>query len=180
MKEDTAMPRGIANEKTSPDSPKITTEKTTDTHSVTNNNYGSNGATDTADHYEVKEFSPRDVRGYEGTLWVRNNTATTVSFDNGNSKDHVTLRLEQAGRDGSVSVLPQVVANHPGFQKFWRKGKVTVTDDPEMEIQLEKYSVDEVEVERLQAINTQAQIFNTQQRAIPMPKIGIFADDQKA
>lgn len=87
----------------------------------------------------VRLFSPRDARGYEGQLYVRNNTPTQVCFDPGTGVVNV-LKLARAGADGSVAALPQSAALNPGFQKFWGMGKVTVTNDPDIELEFEEYS----------------------------------------
>ena len=76
------------------------------------------------------EIHPLDLRTYDGPLYVRNNTNTMISHDDGD-KGRLTLGSLRGG--DNVAILPIDVAKHPSFQKLWRGGKVTVTTDPEME-----------------------------------------------
>jgi hypothetical protein len=123
-----------------------------------------------ADEFEIREFQPRDlVGGYDGQLYVVNNTDTTVRFDTGTQN----LRLEQAGKDGSIQSLPIDLARTPGFQKWWRQGKITVTNDPAREVDLEAYSDAAIELERLQQTKVNGLIH--QPKATQAPITGKFA-----
>jgi len=79
------------------------------------------------------EIHPLDLRTYDGPLYVRNNTATMISHDDGGRDGNGRLTLGSVKSGDNVAILPIDVAKHPSFQKLWRSGKVTVTTDPEME-----------------------------------------------
>lgn len=119
-------------------------------------------------------FTPRTLGDYDGQLYVRNETATFVSFDGG--KKVGTLQLRQAGTDGSVAPLSPKIARHPGFVRFWRAGKVTVTNDPEMEDVLDKYSTDGVELERIEQLQTGMKVFNPRTQELEFPNLGDLSE----
>lgn len=84
-------------------------------------------------------IKPSDLREWEGgTLYVRNNSVARIVHDD--TGTHAMyggeLTLGHAGSSDCVGVLPLPVAKHPGFQKIWRKGDVTVSTDPAMEDEL--------------------------------------------
>lgn len=79
------------------------------------------------------EIRPADLRDYNGPLYVRNNSSTFISFDD--NKGNI-FSLQQKGKDDSIAVLPLEVAKHPGIQKLWRRGDLTVSTDPAIEEEL--------------------------------------------
>ncbi|WP_267716812.1 hypothetical protein [Streptomyces sp. CoH17] len=93
------------------------------------------------------KIRPADLREYQGPLFVTNNTPTVISHDD----DGVVLRLEpNHAQVGSMQMLPSRVAAHPGFQRLWRQGRVSVSTDPDMEEQLALAEMRLSERERLQ------------------------------
>lgn len=129
------------------------------------------------EEFEPTIFTPKTIQDYAGPLYVRNETPTFVSFDGGNKVG--VLRLSQAGTDGSVAALSPRIARHPGFSKFWRAGKVTVTNDPDMELELDKYSDHQVELERTQQFQTAQRIYNPRSQELEFPNMGIFENASK-
>ena len=117
-----------------------------------------------------KNYTPRDLpKDYDGTLYVRNETDTFVSFDDGKGN---VMKLRQAGTPDSIRDLPPSVARNPGFQRFWRQGKVTVSDDPDLEIQLEKFAFDDAERARTDQFALQQKIYNPRTQELEWPGIG--------
>ena len=62
-----------------------------------------------------------DMRQFEGTLFVRNNTRATVTCPSKN--EHIIMN------PGEVRVLPKDCLDVPGFQSMVMRGKVTVGPD---------------------------------------------------
>lgn len=79
-------------------------------------------------------IKPADLRNWSGDqLYVKNNGNETIVFDDMRGAE---LRLGHNGSGEEAGVLPLDVAKHPGFQKIWRRGKVSVSTDPAMEEEL--------------------------------------------
>ncbi len=91
----------------------------------------------------ISVVDPRRVREYEdAVLYVMNNTHSRVVWDappaGGKiAQNNSQLTLTQKGDPESVAILPFEVAKHPAFQRWWRQGKVVVSDDPRIEDSLE-------------------------------------------
>jgi len=150
------MPRGV------PKEPRTTT-------AVLNKESAAKAAPIVEEQYRT--FRPRDLsRDFDGLLYVRNETNTYVSFDGG--PDIGVLKLRQAGTPDSIAVLPPAVARHPGFRKFWTQGKVTVSDDPDMEIAIEQFAFDEAERSRTDQFAIQQKIYNPRTQELEWPGIG--------
>jgi hypothetical protein len=154
------MPRGV------PNTPRTTTAKTApakESPAITEEG-------EVQKEPRFQNYSPRDItRDFEGTLYVRNETHTFVSFDDGNGN---ILKLGQVGSTESIAELPKNVARHPGFQRFWRQGKVTVSDNPEMDEQLEKFAHDEAERDRTRQFEIETTIYNPRSQTLEWPGIG--------
>lgn len=156
------MPKGV------PNNPRTTTAKTTPAKEIPA--VAEEEGVLEENRPESRTYSPRDItRDFEGTLYVRNETHTFVSFDDGSGN---ILKLGQVGATNSIAELPKTVARHPGFQKFWRQGKVTVSDDPEMDEQLEKFAHDESERDRTKQFEIQNSIYNPRSQTLEWPGIG--------
>jgi hypothetical protein len=112
---------------------------------------------DATQEEEVHYFTPKEALAYEGTLYVKNVSGTFVSFDDG-EKNVLKLGRELAPDDpklehqthSHIKVLPPAIAKNPGFQKFWRQGKVIVSDDYDMESELDNFASNAGEIERIQ------------------------------
>lgn len=80
-------------------------------------------------------IKPSALRNWDEkhTLYVRNNSLYAITHDD---KRGGELSLKHKGSGEESAVLPLEVARHPGFQKIWRRGMVTVSDDPGMEHEL--------------------------------------------
>ena len=76
------------------------------------------------------EIKPLDLREYSGPLYVRNLTTSVISHDDGKGN---VLRVEPVHSGQNTESLPVEVARDASFQRLWRRGKVQVTTDPEME-----------------------------------------------
>lgn len=89
---------------------------------------------------------PQDLRNWneKNTLYVRNNSLNAITHDDQRGGE-LTLKHRGSGED--TAVLPLEVARHPGFQKIWRRGMVSVSDDPGMEHEL---SLMELRAEEMQ------------------------------
>lgn len=73
---------------------------------------------------------PADLRDYNGPLFVINMKPDMISHDDGKGN---VLRIEPSHHRDHIMQLPIEVANHPGFQRLWRTGRVQVTTDPSIE-----------------------------------------------
>lgn len=80
-------------------------------------------------------IKPSDLRMWDEKvpLYVRNNSLFAITHDD---KRGGELSLKHKGSGEESAVLPLEVARHPGFQKIWRRGMVSVSDDPAMEHEL--------------------------------------------
>lgn len=80
-------------------------------------------------------IKPSDLRNWDEkhTLYVRNNRFIGITHDDRRGGE---LHLGPKGRGEDSAVLPLEVARHPGFQKMWRGGSISVSDDPAMEHEL--------------------------------------------
>ena len=80
-------------------------------------------------------IKPADLRTWNENipLYVRNNSLYAITHDD---KRGGELSLKHKGSGEESAVLPLEVARHPGFQKIWRRGMVSVSDDPAMEHEL--------------------------------------------
>ncbi len=76
------------------------------------------------------EIRPADLRDYSGPLFVINKTNDMISHDDGKGN---VFRLDPKYSNTHIAPLPIEVANHPGFQRLWRTGRVRVTTDPSVE-----------------------------------------------
>lgn len=76
------------------------------------------------------EIRPTDLKDWNGPLFVINKTKDMISHDDGKGN---VMRIEPVYHRDHVAQLPVEVANHPGFQRLWRTGRVQVTTDPAVE-----------------------------------------------
>lgn len=75
-----------------------------------------------------------ELRSYEGTLYVRNNSPYiqyNIRTEVGGQK--IDIELAPAGKPDSIAILPQAALELRGFQRAWLRGTVTVSADPEIE-----------------------------------------------
>ena len=88
----------------------------------------------------VMEYKPLDKIPADEILYVRNNTLSLVRFKD-HYKDDLTkfnllFKPAGAGNFDSIKDLQGEelrVLRNPGFQTWWREGKVTVTNDPDIQ-----------------------------------------------
>lgn len=131
--------------------------------------------TEAAQEHEFKIFAPRDVISYEGPLYVKNVSSTFVSFDDGKGnilklgKQRTSDTTDKYDSEDSIKALPSAIARHPGFQKFWRKGHVVVTDDPDIELELDEFAESDAENDRLQQAFVNGLISRPQKMNISLP-----------
>jgi hypothetical protein len=92
-------------------------------------------------------IKPSDLRTYEGPLYVKNNTQMRIVHDD--TVTGATLTLTHKGGEEDVASLPRDVALHPGFQKLWRRGDLTVSTDPALEDTLFLTELRQTEIARL-------------------------------
>lgn len=84
-----------------------------------------------------KPSSPKtlsELRNYEGTLYVRNNSPYiqyNIRTEVGGQK--IDIELSPAGKPDSIATLPKAALELRGFQRAWLRGTVTVSADPEIE-----------------------------------------------
>lgn len=92
-------------------------------------------------------IKPADLRNWNEKvpLYVRNNSLFAITHDD---KRGGELSLKHKGSGEESAVLPLEVARHPGFQKIWRRGMVSVSDDPGMEHELLLMELREEELRR--------------------------------
>lgn len=85
-----------------------------------------------------------DLRKYEGTLYAENLTLNRISV---NEPDRdVSFWIQPKGREDSIVILPPRAMEVQGFRRLVLKGKVSVTNDPEMERKIDLLSMDETVV----------------------------------
>lgn len=78
----------------------------------------------------------RDLRNSDKTLFAKNNSPFKITcHENGMVK--VDFELEPKGQDDSIKILPKEVLAVPGFQRLWMKKQVTISDDEEMEEEIQ-------------------------------------------
>ena len=111
---------------------------------------------------ELKEFTPLDLRSYQGPLYVRNLSNTKISHDDGKG-NLLTLSPKNADDGSDFSVLPLVIAQHPGFQKMWRRNVLAVSSDPDMEEKLRFLDTQAAELEAQRSKSLQGEIVESPQ-----------------
>lgn len=77
----------------------------------------------------TEQMSLSDMRKFEGTLFIRNNTNCTVTFN----EQKEQFILGHKGSDSAIQVMPRRLLDMPGFQRMLMRGKVTVSPDLEEE-----------------------------------------------
>src|SRR5699024_1334167 len=82
---------------------------------------------------EKSSFSIAELAKYDGPLYAINKTNTVVSADDGQGN---YLKIGPVTSSENIQPLPKAVAQHIGFQRLWRSGKVEVTTDPQIEEEL--------------------------------------------
>lgn len=86
---------------------------------------------------EAKPASPKtltELRNFEGTLYVRNNSPYiqyNIRTEVGQQK--IDIELSPAGKPDSIAMLPKAALELRGFQRAWMRGTVTVSADPDIE-----------------------------------------------
>lgn len=101
-------------------------------------------------------IKPSDLRDYDGPLFCKNLTNTIISHDDGKTY----IKIEPAHSGLNVVALPLEVATHPDFQRLWRRGKVEVSADPDMEESLyfSDARFEEIERERQASLGAGAEM----------------------
>jgi hypothetical protein len=125
-------------------------------------------ADDTED--DIVEYKPSDRIPAGEIIYIRNNTQGLVRWADGYKSDGTfNIKLDPAGQPGSiVSIETFGVLRNPGFQRWWKEGKLTVTNDPR--IAPRAYDRSQVEVERLQYLLNNATSAYTAPGSLPLPK----------
>ena len=84
-----------------------------------------------------KPSSPKtlpELRSYEGTLYVRNNSPyIQYNIRTELSGQKIDVELAPAGKPDSIAILPKAALELRGFQRAWLRGTITVSADPEIE-----------------------------------------------
>lgn len=119
---------------------------------------------------DIVEYTPSDRIPAGEIIYIRNNTQGLVRWADGYKSDSTfNLKLDPAGQPGSiVSIETFGVLRNPGFQKWWKEGKLTVTSDPR--IAPKNFDRSQVEVERLQYMMNNATSAFTAPGSLPLPK----------
>jgi hypothetical protein len=78
-----------------------------------------------------------ELRNYEGTLYVRNNSPyIQYNIRTELAGQKIDVELSPAGRPDSIAILPKAALELRGFQRAWLRGTITVSADPEIEDQI--------------------------------------------
>jgi len=129
---------------------------------------------------EIQVYEPKDRIPAGEIVYVRNNTHGIVRWTDGYKSDgSFNLKLDPAGDAGSIVSIEQFgVLRNPGFQRWWKQGKLTVTNDPRINpVEVDKK---QVEVERLQQFALEGTLERTGSGSLPLPKTVdmSFLDDE--
>jgi len=115
---------------------------------------------------EPRTLTLKDLRTYQDTLFVRNNTPKTITCND----KKFSFTLGPRGADDSVQVLPPEVAVVPGFQRAYLRGDMTISSDPDMEnelrIQAERKGL--IEQERTSATQAIVEPSTASRSMVPM------------
>lgn len=120
---------------------------------------------------DIETYSPQDKIPAGEVLFIRNNTQSVVRLAD-SPKEALTkfnLRFAPAGNEDSiVSIDSYEVLRNPGFQKWWRQGKFTVTSDSSIQpIHLDS---SQREIDRLQQLSQEGTLSRTAPGSLPVPK----------
>ncbi len=120
---------------------------------------------------DIEIYSPLDKIPAGEVLFIRNNTQSVVRLAD-SPKEALTkfnLRFAPAGNEDSiVSIDSYEVLRNPGFQKWWRQGKFTVTSDSSIQpIHLDS---SQREIDRLQQLSQEGTLSRTAPGSLPVPK----------
>jgi len=75
-----------------------------------------------------------ELRKYDGTLWVRNNSPfKQYNIRTNVGEQKIDIELAPAGKPDSIAMLPKAALELRGFQRAWLRGTITVSADPEIE-----------------------------------------------
>jgi hypothetical protein len=88
---------------------------------------------DTADQ---KKMTLRELRNFEGQLFVQNNGPTKITFNEVMGDKSVKFELDPAGEPDSLAFLPKLALDMRGLQKLWMRGAISISTDPDMEDQI--------------------------------------------
>ncbi len=119
---------------------------------------------------EINEYLPSDKIPAGEIIYIRNNTRSIVRFADGYKSDaSFNLLLKPAGDYDSIASVEQFgVLRNPGFQKWWKAGKVTVSSDPRLAPK--KIDIGQIEIERHQQFALEGTIERTAPGSLPLPK----------
>jgi len=86
---------------------------------------------------EAKPSTPKtiaELRSYDGTLYVRNNSPyIQYNIRTNVGEQKIDIELSPSGRPDSIAILPKAALELRGFQRAWLRGTITVSADPEIE-----------------------------------------------
>lgn len=85
---------------------------------------------------EQKKMTLRELRAFDGQLFVQNNTSNYLTFHEKMGDKSVDFELEPAGEPDSLTFLPKLALDMRGLQKMWMKGVISISTDPDMEDQI--------------------------------------------
>jgi hypothetical protein len=101
----------------------------------------------------IQKYSPKDRIPADTIIYIRNNFPALVRFTDGYKSDgSFNLLLAAAGQEDSVKSIETFgILRNPGFQRWWKAGKVTVSNDNNL-LPLD-LDTSKIEIERLQQIS---------------------------
>lgn len=73
------------------------------------------------------------LRGFDGQLFIKNNTAMKVTFHENFGDKRIDFELDPAGEPDSIAFLPKLALDMRGLQKLWMRKSISISTDPEME-----------------------------------------------
>lgn len=85
---------------------------------------------------EQKKMTLRELRQFEGQLFVQNNTPMKITFHEKMGDKSVDFELDPAGEPDSLAFLPKLALDMRGLQKLWMRGSISISTDPDMEDQI--------------------------------------------
>lgn len=119
---------------------------------------------------DIDVYLPTDRIPAGEIIYIRNNTQGTVRFVDSPKENAAkfNLKLGPAGKEDSVvSIENFEVLRNPGFQRWWKNGKLTVTNDPT--ITPLRVNTEQIEIDRLQSMQQVGTLDRTAANSLPIP-----------
>lgn len=120
---------------------------------------------------EIELLTPSDRIAAGTIVYIRNNTRGIVRFVDSprDAEAKFNLLLKPAGQDDSVVSLENLgVLRNPGFQKWWKAEKLTVSTDSRLAPL--PIDISQIEIERLQQFQQNGTLEHAAKGSLPLHK----------